>query len=127
MIVSGPVHHEAAARLLTLGTVAVAPYSPESFFYFCPLKVIESMAAGVPTVSSAIGDIPTIVGETGMLVPPGDPVALTDAVERVLVDEGLRRRMGSAARERAVHRFSWESAARRIEGAACSLLQEAAS
>ncbi|MBA3551785.1 MAG: glycosyltransferase family 4 protein [Actinobacteria bacterium] len=127
VIISGPVRHEAAARLLTLGTVAVAPYFPESFFYFCPLKVIESMAAGVPTVSSAIGDIPTIVGDTGMLVPPGDPRALADAVERVLVDEGLRRKLGSAARERAIRRFSWESAARRIERAACSVLQEAAS
>jgi glycosyltransferase involved in cell wall biosynthesis len=46
-------------------------------------------------------------GETGLLVPPGDPEALRAALERLLADAELRRRLGAAGRERARERFSW--------------------
>ena len=47
---------------------------------------------------------------TGLLVPPRDPSALRAAIERLLADEGLRRRLGAAARDAARERFSWEAA-----------------
>jgi glycosyltransferase involved in cell wall biosynthesis len=47
-------------------------------------------------------------GETGLLVPPRDPRALRRALERLLGDEELRRRLGDAARERIRQQFAWE-------------------
>lgn len=69
-------------------------------------SILDAMAAGVPVVSTAAGGIPEIVddGRTGLLVPPGDPAALAVAIERVLGDPALGRRLAEAARVR-VHEF----------------------
>ena len=112
--VTGPVSTEDAARRLRAGTVALAPYPPDPFFYFCPLKVMECMAAGLPVVTTAQGDLPEILGDAGVLVAPGDRHAITDAVERVLEDEPLRWALGTRARERAVSSFTWDDAADRM-------------
>jgi glycosyltransferase involved in cell wall biosynthesis len=71
---------------------------PETF----GMVLIEAMAAGRPVVASRIGGIAGIVrdGETGILVPPGDPVALRDALQQLLGDSEQRRRMGAAAQQR---------------------------
>jgi glycosyltransferase involved in cell wall biosynthesis len=68
-----------------------------------PLSVIEAMAAGLPVVASDVGGLRELVrdGETGALVPPGDPAALADALRPLLADRELRRRLGTAGRERA--------------------------
>jgi glycosyltransferase involved in cell wall biosynthesis len=72
-----------------------------------PLSVMEAMAAGLPVVASAVGGVAELVvdGETGLLVPAGDPTELTSALERVLLDRQLRRRLGAAGRARAEDAF----------------------
>jgi len=72
----------------------------------------EAMAHGRPVVASAVGGLRDLVvdGETGLLVPPGDVAALRAALERLLGDPKLRRRLGDAARSRARETFSWERA-----------------
>lgn len=68
----------------------------------CPTVVLEAMAAGRALVTTPVGGIPDLVGPDGALrVPPGDPAALAGAMERLLADEGLRRRFGASARLRA--------------------------
>jgi rhamnosyl/mannosyltransferase len=72
---------------------------------------LEAMACGKPVVSS---DLPTGVrfvnrdGETGLLVPPGNPEALAAAISRLLTDSTLRARLGQAAHERVIREFSVE-------------------
>ncbi len=68
-----------------------------------PLSVIEAMAAGLPVVASDVGGLRELVreGETGALVRPGDPAALAEALRPLLADRELRRRLGTAGRERA--------------------------
>ena len=73
----------------------------------------EAMAWGRPVVASAVGGLVDAVedGVTGLLVPPGDTVALRAALERLLGDAELRARLGQAARERAV---SFDAAAEQL-------------
>jgi glycosyltransferase involved in cell wall biosynthesis len=73
-----------------------------------PRTHLEAMALGIPVVGTRIAGVPEQVvdGGTGLLVPPSDPAALADALERLLASEPLRRTLGSAARERALERFS---------------------
>jgi glycosyltransferase involved in cell wall biosynthesis len=72
-----------------------------------PVSVIEAMAAGLPVVASRVGGVPELVedGETGFLVPPEDPQALTRVLARLLEDHTLRRRLGDAGRQRARREF----------------------
>ena len=76
-----------------------------------PLSILEAMAAGLPVVASSVGGVPEAVedGETGLLVPPRDPVRLAAALERLLVDPALRRRLGSNGRERVRQHFGLEA------------------
>jgi len=75
-----------------------------------PNAVLEAMAAGLPVVATAAGGTPELVvdGETGLLVPPGDVTALAEAIERLLRDAGLRRKMGEAGRKRVEGHFTIE-------------------
>ena len=112
--VTGPLSTEDTARRLREGTVAVAPYPPDPFFYFCPLKVMECMAAGLPVVTTAQGDLQEILGDTGVAVAPSDLHAMTDAVEHLLQNEPLRRALGTRARQRALSTFKWSDAVDRL-------------
>jgi glycosyltransferase involved in cell wall biosynthesis len=73
----------------------------------------EAMAWGRPVVASAVGGLVDAVEHdvTGLLVPPGDVAALRAAVERLLADADLRRRLGAAGRARAMETLSFEAAA----------------
>jgi len=74
------------------------------------LVLLEAMAAGRPIVASRVATIPEVVvdGETGLLVPAGDPVALADALAQLAHDPALARRLGEAGRERLRQHFSIE-------------------
>lgn len=71
-----------------------------------PIAILEAMATGLPVVVTSVGANAQVVrdGVEGFVVPPHDPPALADALARVLADEELRRRLGAAARARAVER-----------------------
>lgn len=66
-----------------------------------PLSVCEAMAAGVPCVVTDVGEMKAVVGDTGRVVPPGDPEALAAAWTSVLaLSAGEREALGAAARRR---------------------------
>jgi glycosyltransferase involved in cell wall biosynthesis len=104
----GFVPHDELSRLYDRAAIVVCPSRREGFGVVCA----EAMAHGRPVVATAVGGLRDLVvdGETGVLVPPGDVPALRAALERLLADRDLRRRLGSAARERAGAAFSWERA-----------------
>jgi glycosyltransferase involved in cell wall biosynthesis len=72
-----------------------------------PISILEAMAAGLPVVASAVGGVAELVvdGETGLLVPPANPGRLAEALQRLLRDPALRRRLGAAGLARARERF----------------------
>jgi glycosyltransferase involved in cell wall biosynthesis len=70
------------------------------------------MASGLPVLATRIaGNEELVSAETGVLVPPEDTAALQAALEALLVDAGLRQRMGSAARQRVEQNYSWHGVA----------------
>ena len=73
-----------------------------------PLSVLEAMAAGVPVVATAIAGIDEMItnGCTGLLVPPGDPAALAEAIHSVCRRPEHARSMARAARERVLNEFT---------------------
>jgi glycosyltransferase involved in cell wall biosynthesis len=86
-------------RLLAAADVhCQANLSPEPF----GVVFIEALAAGLPVVAANIGGVLEIVDDScGILVPPGDPAALSAALERLLVDRAFRARLAAAAPARA--------------------------
>jgi glycosyltransferase involved in cell wall biosynthesis len=106
----GFVPPEELRTLYGRAAVVACPSYREGFGVVCA----EAMAHGRPVVASAVGGLLDLVvdGETGLLVPPGDVDALRGALQRLLADRELRRRMGQAGRARAGERFSWETATR---------------
>jgi glycosyltransferase involved in cell wall biosynthesis len=79
-----------------------------------PLVPLEAMAAGLPVVASDIGGGAELIesGKNGLLVPPASVDSLARAIDSLLADDALRRRMGEAARERIVERYTIEAMTR---------------
>jgi glycosyltransferase involved in cell wall biosynthesis len=76
---------------------------------FCRVAV-EATASGVPVVASDSGALPEVVGDAGVLVPPGDAGALRKALAELASDPARRATLGQAGRERS-RRFAWSSVA----------------
>jgi glycosyltransferase involved in cell wall biosynthesis len=105
--------HDAVMRAWSKSLVALAPSVwPDP----CPTVVMEAMASGRPVIASRIGGLPDLVvdGETGLLVPPGNPAALGQAMQALVSQPEVRLRMGNAAK-RAVVRFQASTVVPRIE------------
>src|SRR5262249_50500150 len=79
--------------------------------------VLEYMAAARPIVATAVGATPEVIenGGCGLLRPPGNAEAMADGIGRVLSAPVLARRLGEAARRRAVERYSRQAMVRRFE------------
>jgi glycosyltransferase involved in cell wall biosynthesis len=106
-VFAGSASDATLRELYRAGAVSVLPsVTREEAF---GIVLIESMASGTPVVASDLPGVRTVVdGATGRLVPPGDADALRDVLRGLLADPAELGRMGVAARERAVTRFSRE-------------------
>lgn len=82
-----------------------------------PFTVLEAMMSGRATVSTDVGGVAEAVGDAGLLVSPRDPEGMADALIRLLEDDDGRRRLGKAARERVLSRFTLDQMARRYRAA----------
>jgi glycosyltransferase involved in cell wall biosynthesis len=113
---TGAVEPARVGARLAQADATVAPYPATAERYFSPLKVLESMAAGVPVVGSRVGQLPELIrdGETGVLCEPGDPAAVAQALAALAADPALRRRIGARARSWVLARHSWDGVARRV-------------
>jgi glycosyltransferase involved in cell wall biosynthesis len=76
-----------------------------------PNVLLEAMAMGKPVVASQLGGVPLVIrdGENGLLCPPGDAAALSEALRSLIADGERRKAFGAAARRVAEEQHSWAS------------------
>jgi glycosyltransferase involved in cell wall biosynthesis len=97
--------------IAALHAVADIAVSSSAFGETFPLVIGEAMAAGVPVVTTDVGDSSELVGPTGIVVPPRDPAALASAVEELVRDPARRRDLGARAQARVRDRYAIERTA----------------
>jgi glycosyltransferase involved in cell wall biosynthesis len=109
--ITGTVAPSKVPGLLSSMDAAVAPYPPLTHFYFSPLKVYEYMAAGLPVVASRIGQLAELIqdGENGILVPPGDSLALAGALDKLYRHPLLCKHLGTKARQTVLESHTWDT------------------
>ena len=105
----GPVYGATKWSYLKNCRLLCVPPRTESF----GIIYLEAMAYGLPTVTSNVGGIPEVVGDSAILVPPNDPSALADALIQVLTDQKLADNLREKGLER-VKRFDWEVFSQKI-------------
>jgi glycosyltransferase involved in cell wall biosynthesis len=105
-----------------LADVFVYPSVYEGF----GLPPLESMACGTPVITSNISSMPEFVGDAVILVPPNDPAALLEAIQRVLSDESFRQRLILDGPKQAAN-FTWEHTAQKTLAIYERVLSRAAS
>jgi glycosyltransferase involved in cell wall biosynthesis len=83
-----------------------------------PLAVLEYGMAGLPTVATRIGQVPEVLdeGRAGLLVEPGQPKALCDALRNLLGSPDLQARLGKDLKRRVEAEYSEEAIMRRVIG-----------
>jgi glycosyltransferase involved in cell wall biosynthesis len=112
-------------ELLSQATISVLPsLSGEGLSN----TLLESMAAGRPVVATRVGGSSEVIEEQGvggLLVPPGDPAAMAEAICAVLENRDLARRLGHEAKRRVTEHFSLERMVRATEDLYVTLLEKA--
>jgi len=111
----GPLRHADAIERLRYWDAGLAPYLPLDDFYFSPLKVVEYMAAGICTVASDVGELPSLLaGGRGVVVPAGDPRPLASALLELARDRSRGVELGRRARAYVLETHTWEGNARGV-------------
>jgi glycosyltransferase involved in cell wall biosynthesis len=111
MLFSGPQAEAELARSYAAADVFVLPSRAETY----GMVIAEALARGLPVVAAAVGGVPEALGHgvdgtrPGLLVPPGNPAALRDALRTWLEDADLRRRLRVAAGERRASLADWST------------------
>jgi glycosyltransferase involved in cell wall biosynthesis len=105
---TGKIDTDELVRHYSTTTMLVVPSIYEGF----GLPAAEAMACGTPVISTTAGALPEVVGDAGILVPPGDTGAIVEAVGALFDDENKRRQFSAMGRERVARMFNWDNAAR---------------
>lgn len=100
----GVVATETKIELMQKCAVYMQPTRGEGF----GMAILEAMSCGAPVITSPVGAVPEVAGDTALMVAGADSQAIAAAMEQMLKNEGLRRDYGRRARQRAVELFSYE-------------------
>jgi glycosyltransferase involved in cell wall biosynthesis len=110
-LLPGIVAREEVPGYLAAADVVVSPHADLQNFIGSPIKIFEYMASGTPIVASRLAQLSEILSheENALLVPPEDPVALALALEQLMDDPELGRRLSATAQEEARAKHSWDA------------------
>lgn len=108
----GKLSHEEALKHIATADAFILTSVEEGM----PTVIIEALALGKPVIATAIGGIPEVIqdGVNGILVPPRSPKRIAKALERLIGDSRLRRRLGKAA-AKSVKNYTWGRVADEFE------------
>ena len=108
-IINKYIPDDGVAQLFQKSSIVVLPYVEASQSGIIPV----AYAFKKPVVASNVGSIPELVenGKTGLLIPPCDPIELSNAIVKLLSDEDLRLEMGNNAYKKANEELSWDKIA----------------
>ncbi len=114
---TGSVPSREIPRYLSLADVAVATFE-DTLYARCksPLKIFEYLAMAKPIVGNAVGQLPDVLKDCSLLVPPGDREALRGAIEQVLSNGELARRLSENARAAFLTNHTWRIKAHELLG-----------
>jgi glycosyltransferase involved in cell wall biosynthesis len=101
---------EALTNLYERSEIFVLPSLQDNF----PVVLLEALSAGCAVITTSISGMPEVVGDAGLLVPPGDVAALRIAIKQLMNDDTLREQLGAAARRR-IRELSWDGIRARHE------------
>lgn len=110
VIFTGRIDEKEFPEYYANSTIAIVPSIYEGF----GLPAGEAMACGVPVISTTGGALPEVVGDAGVLVPPGDAQALENAIVALLDNPDRRHALGKAGYERVIKNFTWRMCAIRL-------------
>jgi glycosyltransferase involved in cell wall biosynthesis len=115
-LVTGAIPRAEVPLYLAAMDVAVACHADVPGFIGSPVKIFEYMAAGKAIVATRVGQIPEVLRDrdTALLVAPGQPEALCDAVETLFHDRPLRSRLAESAAIEAERKHTWDARVRSI-------------
>jgi glycosyltransferase involved in cell wall biosynthesis len=118
VLLPGRITQEKLRRLLRKADASALPciWDKSGDLDGIPVSLMETMAMEIPSVSTTVSGIPELIDHehNGLLVSPGDPVALANALERLKSDPELRHRLGKAGRETVIHEFNISKAAEQM-------------
>ncbi len=111
VIFTGQLDNAEMANLYRAATIALNPSRVDNM----PISVLESLASGVPVVSTNVGGVPHLVqdGQTAVLVQPGSPEPMAEAMGRIAADKILARRLSEAG-SAAVQAYAWANVRDRL-------------
>ena len=111
----GYIPHDKVPDIFNTFSVSVSVSASESESF--GVAVIEAEACRIPVVVSDIGGLPEVVQDnvTGFIVPPKNPEATAEAIEKLILDENLRNKMGVAGREFVLKNYEWSKNAKIME------------
>jgi len=110
----GAVPHSKLPQLISVSDIVVIPSLMEASSLF----LIESMACKRPVVATNVGGIPEIMTEgCGVLVSPRDALALSQAINQLIADQGLRDKLANKAYLRVIGSLTWDKIAQQTENA----------
>ena len=129
VIFKGAVSHKEVPALLDACDILVSPHIPlagGAEFFGSPTKLFEYMAMGKGIVASRLGQIGEVLddGKTALLVEPGNPQELSDAILRLADSHELRGALGATARQVAIERHTWKRNAQKIVDAFVAWTEE---
>jgi glycosyltransferase involved in cell wall biosynthesis len=107
VVFTGELPHDKIVDYYNMIDIYVSVSNSESF----GVSTIEASACEKPVVVSNVGGLPEVVedGITGIVVPPRDVAATAHAIEKLVLDQHLRQRMGKAGRERVKRLYDWNN------------------
>ena len=131
-IFTGPVEYNNVPRNLRASDILIAPYDPQKIVASeqvrkhglgSPLKLFEYMSVGKPVITTSVEPISSIIDDhlNGILIPPGDSIALERAIEELIDNSSLANALGRNARELVLQKYSWVNIAQKI----CKVLKDA--